>query len=264
MSFLQKYGPWAIITGASSGIGEEYAKQLAPLGFNLILVARRAERLALLAKKLEADYNINCQFIECDLSADGFEITIISATKDLDVRLLINNAGMNIEGDFYRGGLERNLQMTKLNMIAPFILSYHFAKKMAENGGGGIIFTGSISSFKGLPYLTHYAATKAYVLQLAEGMNYEFKDRNVDILCLCPGFTITEMTKGLKKNWMTMEVGPVVKEALEGLGKQSVVIPGFVNKAMIGIEKHFLTRQATTNLNGNLMKKMLPGARKKK
>ena len=135
MSFLQKYGPWAIITGASSGIGEEYAKQLAPLGFNLILVARRAERLALLAKKLEADYNINCQFIECDLSADGFENTIISATKDLDVRLLINNAGMNIEGDFYRGGLERNLQMTKLNMIAPFILSYHFAKKMAENGG---------------------------------------------------------------------------------------------------------------------------------
>ncbi|MBK7138412.1 MAG: SDR family NAD(P)-dependent oxidoreductase [Bacteroidetes bacterium] len=81
MSFLQKYGPWAIITGASSGIGEEYAKQLAPLGMNLILVARRAERLAQLSEKLEAEYKISCQFIECDLSADGFENTIISATK---------------------------------------------------------------------------------------------------------------------------------------------------------------------------------------
>lgn len=262
-NFLSKYGPWAIITGASSGIGEEYAKQLSAIGMNLILVARRADRLSELCSLLEKNHNIQCRFIECDLSADGFEQKIIEATANLDVRLLINNAGMNIEGDFYRGGLERNLQMTKLNMIAPFILSYHFAKKMADNNGGGIIFTGSISSFKGLPYLTHYAATKAYILQLAEGMNYEFKDKKVDIMCLCPGFTITEMTKGLKKSWMTMEVEPVVKEALNGLGNQTVVIPGFVNKAMVGIEKHFLTRQATTNLNGSMIKKMLPGKKKK-
>lgn len=260
--FKEKYGAWAIVTGASSGIGEEYARQLAAMGIHLILVARRIERLIKLGQQLEEKHHISVKSIECDLSKPGFEVDLLKNVEGLDIGLLINNAGMNIEGAFYRGGFERNQQMMYLNMHAPFILAYHFAKVFAEKGRGGILFTGSISSFQSYPYLTHYAATKAYILQLSEGMHYEFKDKNVDITCLCPGITLTEMAKGMKPNILTMEVAPVVKAGLEGLGKTSSVVPGFVNKAMIGISRHLFSRHANLKFNGDMMKKTLPAVRK--
>lgn len=262
--FKEKYGPWAIVTGSSSGIGAEFANQLAAYGINVILVARRKAMLDSLATELKEKYKVECMTIESDLSKDGFQFDILDATKDLDVGMVVNNAGMNCEGQFYRGSLDRNLQMIQLNIKAPFILAYEYGKKFIERGKGGIVFTSSISAFNANPFLSHYAASKAYILSLAESLNYEFKDKNVDVLALCPGFTESEMTKGMKDNPMMMKAAPVVKEALDNLGKKAYVVPGFINKAQIFLTSRLLSRNTAKNVSGAMMKRILPGVVKKK
>ena len=263
-TFSDKYGKWAIITGSSSGIGVEFAHQIAAKGLNVVLVARRKQLLDALAKDLVEKYNIECRVVEADLSKDGFHTDIFEATKDLEIGLLVNNAGMNCEGHFYRGSLDRNLQMLQLNTKAPFILAYEFGKQFISRGKGGIIFTSSISAFSAHPYLSHYAATKAYILSLAESMNYEFKDKNVDVIALCPGMTKSEMTKGMKDGPMLMEAAPVVKTALDNLGKEAYVVPGFINKTQVFINSRLLNRDGAKKLTGAMLKKMLPATNKKK
>lgn len=262
-SFKDKYGSWAIVTGSSSGIGVEFANQLAALGLNLVLVARRIERLEELGKQLSSKYGIQYKAVSCDLSELGFEQIIFKEIEGLDIGLLVNNAGINCEGPFYRASLERNIQMMELNMKAPFILSYEIGKKFVEKGRGGIIFTASTSSFQATPYLTHYAGTKAYLLTLAEGMNYEFKNKGVDVIAVCPGPTESEMTRGVKKNPMLMQAPPVVSIALKNLGKKTYVVPGFINKSMVFTTKRIFTRTQATNFMGNMMEKFLPKPKKK-
>ena len=263
-TFLEKYGTWAIITGASSGIGAEFARQIAAKGLNVVLIARRKQLLEALAHQLEEKYSVHTKTIEADLIKDDFHHTILDATNDLDIGLLVNNAGMNCEGHFYRGSLERNVQMLQLNTRAPFILAYEFGKRFISKGKGGIIFTSSISAFSAHPFLSHYAATKAYILSLAESMNYEFKDKNVDVLALCPGMTKSEMTKGMKDGPMLMDAPPVVETALNNLGKTAYVVPGFINKAQVFINSRILNRNGAKNLTGAMLKKILLAANKKK
>lgn len=263
-SFLEKYGTWAVITGASSGIGVEFAKQIAAKGLNVVLVARRKARLDNLAKELEAQYNIKTKAVECDVAQDGFQNIILDATKDLDVGLLVNNAGINCEGLFFRGDLARNQQMIQVNMKAPFTLAYVFAKQFADKGNGGIIFTSSLSAFNAHPYLTHYAATKAYILSLAEGMNYEFKSQNIDVIALCPGMTKSEMTKGMKDSPILMEAQPVVQAAIDNLGKSAFVVPGFINKFQSFVNGRVLGRISARNFSGALLERILPGVKSKK
>ena len=262
--FFFFFGPWAIITGASSGIGKEFARQIASKGLNVVIVARRKELLETVASELKEQYKIEVLVVEADLSVDGFQNDILDATNDLDIGLLVNNAGTNCEGHFYRGSLDRNLQMLQLNMKAPYVLAYEFGKHFISRGRGGIIFTSSVSAFNAHPFLTHYAATKAYILSLAEGLNYEFKDKNVDVLALCPGFTKSEMTKGLKDSPMLMEAAPVVQAALDGLGNKVSVVPGFLNKTQVFINNRILNRGGATSLSGAVLKRMLPGVAGKK
>ncbi len=263
-SFLEKYGSWAVITGASSGIGVEFAKQIAALGLNTVLVARRKARLEALAKELESQYKIKTLCVECDVAEDGFQNIILDATKDLEVGLMVNNAGINCEGQFFRGDLNRNMQMIQVNMKAPFVLAYEYGKKFVEQKRGGIIFTSSISAFNAHPYLSHYAATKAYILSLAESMNYEFKDKNVDVIALCPGMTKSEMTKGMKDSMLLMEAKPVVESALQELGKSAVIIPGIVNKVQSFINSRMLGRISARNFSAKVLENVLPGVKQKK
>jgi short-subunit dehydrogenase len=262
--FKEKYGAWAIITGASSGIGVEFTKQIAALGLNVALVARRKARLDALAQEIAMQYKVQTKVIECDVAQDGFQEIILEATKNLEVGLLVNNAGINCEGQFFRGNLDRNVQMIQVNMKAPFILAYEFGKIFVSQKKGGIIFTSSISAFNAHPYLSHYAATKAYILSLAESMNYEFKDKNVDVIALCPGMTKSEMTRGMKDSIMLMEAKPVVEAALQNLGKEVFVVPGIVNKVQTFINGRMLGRISARNLTAKLLENVLPGVKEKK
>jgi uncharacterized protein len=262
-SFVDKYGTWALVTGASSGLGVEFAHQLAKKGLHIVLVARRKDQMEVLAQTLESTYNISTKVVPLDLAKEGFMDVLNPAIEGLDIGLIVNNAGINCEGHFYRGDLQRNINMLRLNVEAPFIMSYELGRRLLERGRGGIILTSSVSAFQATPYLSHYGATKAYLLSLGESMNYEFKDQGVDVLVLCPGMTESEMTKGMKNSPVVMKAEPVVKTAIENLGKEIFVVPGFGNKLQVWLSNRLLSRANARNLTGAVMKRVLPGVRKK-
>jgi len=232
--FKQKYGPWALITGASSGIGMEFARQLAAMGINLVLVARREDKLNTLATELKSSHGIDAKVVMADLSRDDFLPTLRSATAGLEIGLLVNNAGLTTTGAIVDNKLEDELNLLHLNCRAPLILAHEYGKPMRERKRGGIIFLGSVLSFASVPVWANYAASKAYDLFLAEGLAAEMKEHNVDVMALCPGFTRTEFAEYAKLNdLMAMDVEPVVKTALNKLGKSGIAIPGIMNKLNI-------------------------------
>ncbi len=228
--FKKKYGPWVLVTGASSGIGLAFAKQLAALGLNIILVARRKKRLSALSTELKTKHGVETKVVCADLSRDDFMNVIQSATEALEVGLLINNAGFGTTGHFVENELSREIKMLHVNCRAPLILAHYFGKLMKDRKKGGIIFSSSIVAFTAVPLWSNYAATKSYDLLLAEGLASELKDVGVDVLALCPGTTEAEFqeTAGTKKI-MPMSADIVVAAALKGLGRKRVVIPGWFN-----------------------------------
>ncbi len=232
--FKQKYGPWALITGASSGIGMEFARQIAAQGLNLVLVARREDKLNTLAGELKAKYGIEVKVVSADLSGDDFMPALKNTTANLEIGLLVNNAGLTTTGVVVDNKLEDELNLLHLNCRAPLILAHEYGKSMRDRKRGGIIFLGSVLSFASVPVWANYAASKAYDLMLAEGLAAEMKEHHVDVLALCPGFTRTEFAEFAKINdLMAMDVEPVVKAALNKLGKSRIAVPGFMNKLNI-------------------------------
>lgn len=229
-SLINKYGKWALITGASSGIGEEFAMQLAALNFNLVLVARRKEKLENLSAELIAKNNIETLVISLDLSTPNFLETIKQQTNHLDIGLLINNAGFAITGSFLNDKLENQLSLLDVNCKAPLILSHYFGNKMLVKGSGGIINIASTAAFLPLPYWSNYAASKAYLLSFSEGIWHELKHKGIDVLAVCPGPTQTEFASIAKVNFKGMTANNVVNYALENLGENSSVIVGFANQ----------------------------------
>jgi short-subunit dehydrogenase len=228
--FKEKYGPWALITGAGAGIGAEFADQLAALGLHLILVDRREDPLEAVAKRLTSEYGIEVKMIKKDLEQPDFLDDLLQVTHSLEVGLLVNNAGYALTGDFLDHDLEKELGLLYVNCRAPLILSHEYGRKMVERGRGGIIFLSSIAAFLPMPFWTHYSASKVYDLHMANGLYLELKDKGVDVLALCPGNTKTGFSDvaGIRSIGMTPE--PVVRHAVKKLGKKPLVVPGIGNR----------------------------------
>jgi len=229
-SLIDKYGKWALITGASSGIGAEFAMQLAALNFNLVLVARRKDKLENLSAELIAKNNIETLVISLDLSSPDFLETLIPQTNHLDIGLLINNAGFAITGSFLNDQLANQLSLLDVNCKAPLILSHYFGNRMLSRGSGGIINIASTAAFLPLPYWSNYAASKAYLLSFSEGIWHELKHKGIDVLAVCPGPTQTEFASIAKVNFKGMTANDVVNYALKNIGKKSSTIVGFANQ----------------------------------
>lgn len=225
--FYERYGAWALITGASSGLGEEFSKQLAELGMNLVLVARRKQRLDSLAEQLSSQYGIGTMVMDLDLSSPHFMEQLTPLVDELEIGLVILNAGFSLTGEFIQQDIQKHEQLLNVNCYAPLQLSHAFAQQMAKRGRGGIIFVSSAVSFAPSPYWTHYAATKAYSRLLGEGLAYELKHKGIDVLTLSPGGMKTEFQSiaGIDATG-AMSVKPVAKSALRNLGKKSMVVPG--------------------------------------
>lgn len=238
-SLINKYGKWALITGASSGIGAEFALQLAALEFNLVLVARRKDRLENISAELIAKYKIETLVISLDLSTPNFLETIKNQTNHLDIGLLINNAGFAITGSFLNDKLENQLSLLDVNCKAPLVLSHYFGNKMLKKGKGGIINIASTAAFLPLPYWSNYAASKAYLLSFSEGIWYELKHNGIDVLAVCPGPTQTEFTSIAKVNFKGMTANDVVNYSLKNLGKKPSIIVGFANQFSIFFLRFF-------------------------
>ncbi len=178
-----------LITGASSGIGEAFARRLARDGWNVLLVARTESKLEMLCSELGRASDINAQYVALDLTDTDAPAKLFEETKarGLEVEMLINNAGFGSMGDFLQLDLERELEMVDLNIKALVALTYLFLGPMRERGRGSIINVASTAGFQPVPYMTTYAATKAFVLSFSDALWEENRAYGVSVMALCPG-----------------------------------------------------------------------------
>lgn len=225
---------YALITGASSGIGKEMAKQLAERGTNIILVARRIHRLTYLKKALEQKYKIHVVTMQFDLSVKENCYALFDACREYPVRILINNAGFGKAGRFDHIPLDEELSMINTNVTAVHILTKLFASHMKN---GRILNVASIAGFVPTPLMSTYGATKSYVLSLSRAVNYEMKrtGKNVHVSVLCPGPVATEFNAvaGADFSLRSLSASQCAKEAIDGLfKKKDIIIPGLMTKIM--------------------------------
>ncbi|MDX2266714.1 MAG: SDR family NAD(P)-dependent oxidoreductase [Bryobacter sp.] len=224
-----KYGPWAVVTGASDGIGRAIAEQLAKEGFALVLVARREERLQELARGMGKTARV----LAVDLSEKAGWETVLRETEDLDVGLLVAAAGFGTTGEFIANPLEAELAMLATNCGGTLALAHGFGQRMAKSGRGGMILFSSLVAFQGVPRTANYAATKAYVQTLAEGLRRELRPKGVEVLATAPGPVRTGFgARARMQMGMAAEVGEVARDTLNALGRQTTVRPGGLAKLL--------------------------------
>src|SRR5262245_38263187 len=173
--FHDRFGPWAVVTGASSGIGEAFARRLAAMGLNLVLVARREDRLRQLGGGLRNRHAVSVRIDDAGLSRTDFLPAIERRTGDLQVGVLVNNAGVGAAGKFLDHELDAEVALLHVNIRAPMVLAHHFGRSMRRLGRGGMIFLASTLAFTAIPGWSNYAASKAYLLPFAEGIAKELK-----------------------------------------------------------------------------------------
>ncbi len=253
MTLKEKYGTWALITGASSGIGEGFARRLAAEKMNIILVARRKDRLKNLAEELKEKHGVKIIVAPVDLSKKKFMEQLKEYIEDREVGLLINNAGFGFNGDFGKADVDRLTDMIRVNCIAPTVLTHHFVKSMKEKRKGGIIFLGSLVGYLPTPFTTTYSATKAFNLFMGEGLWYELRNYNIDVMTLNPGGTDTEFQKvaNTSAGPSPRTVEEVVNTAMKNLGRKMSVVDGFKNKLLSCVPR-FITRKFLVCLAGKI------------
>jgi len=257
-SFSRRYGPWAVVTGASSGIGEALARGLAARGLSVVLAARRKEKLAALADELSRQ-GVEARVAAVDLEEPGSIDALEGQTRGLDLGLVVANAGFGDKGAFVdadRGLLSR---MVDLNCRGTMLVCHAFAARLVARGRGGLVVTSSTAAFQGIPYSAVYAATKAFDLLLAEALHHELRPLGVDVVALCPGATATEGPRRTGVNLEKiplgmMEPGPVAEEALNALGRRPVVVPGAHNKAAAVLVK-VLPREVASAAAGRVIRR---------
>lgn len=229
----QRYGLWAVVTGASDGIGREFAVQLAGHGLNLVLVARRESVLAELANSLAAGHGIQARALALDLAGPGAAQRLAAATGDLDVGLLAASAGFGTSGNFLEANLDQELEMIDVNCRAVAALSNLFGRRFARQGRGGIILMSSLLAFQGVPRAANYAATKAYVQTLAEGLSLELAPAGVDVLACAPGPVHTGFAaRADMRMGMALKPADVARVTLSALGRRTTVRPGWLSKLL--------------------------------
>lgn len=230
--FLQTYGPWALVTGATDGIGKATARILAASGLGVVLVARRAELLNSLAEDIRNNGG-TALAVPADLSVPVDIDRVNEATAGLDVGLLVAAAGFGTSGPFPDSALDGELAMIDVNCRAVASMTHHYAQRFAARGRGGIVLMSSLVGFQGVPGSANYAATKAYIQSLAEGIRPELLIHGVDVLASAPGpvdsgFAQTAgMSMGSKDRADVVALG-----SLNALGRKQTVRPGRVSKTL--------------------------------
>ncbi|MDX2004363.1 MAG: SDR family oxidoreductase [Meiothermus sp.] len=228
-----KYGPWAVVTGASSGIGRALAVELAAGGLKLVLVARQRGRLEELATELKVAYGTEVRVMVADLSRPEEVEQVVRSTSDLETGLLVAAAGFGTSGEFLSADLSTELEMLDVNCRAVAALSHAFGGRFAARGRGGIILMSSLVGFQGVPRAAHYAATKAYVQTFAEGLQRELAPRGVDVLASAPGPVNSGFAEraGMR---MSGAASPeeVARGTVAALGRRGTVRPGLLSMAL--------------------------------
>ncbi|MGQ9806281.1 MAG: SDR family NAD(P)-dependent oxidoreductase [Chlorobiales bacterium] len=251
-----------LITGASTGIGASFAEEYAKQKHNLVLVARSEEKLQALAKRLSEAHAIAAHIFVQDLSKpDSAEkVFEFCNEKNLQIDLLINNAGFGMLGEFLSHEISRLEEMMTLNMLTLVKLSRLFAAKFAERKAGGIINVASTAAFQSVPNMAVYAATKAFVLSFSEAIAFELKEKGIRVMALCPGGTDTPFFDNANYERSKLMIPlekpeDVVKTCIEGYQRgETVVVSGAMNKLMVNSSR-FVPRGLVTAIAGSIFKK---------
>ncbi len=224
--FQKKYGPWAVVAGASEGLGARFAEQLAHRGLNLVLVARRGELLQTLAARLRQEYQIEVLELPLDLASPYAPAQIVRTTAAIDVGLLVYNAAYSSVGSFLECPIEDHLKQIDTNVRTPLLLIHAFGLRFANRRRGGLLLMSSLSAFQGSAMIANYAATKAYSLLLGEGLWEEWREQGVDVLvCLgsaikTPGYLASRPRQPFVFSPPASDPDEVAVAALDALGKQ--------------------------------------------
>jgi short-subunit dehydrogenase len=252
---------WALVTGASSGIGAEFARLLAAHGANLVLVARGTEAMASLSETLRAEHQVDIVIESVDLAQAGAGTALAArlAQRGIVIDVLINNAGFGVFGEFHQQPLERTLAMLQLNVSSLTELTHVFASDMARRGGGHILLVASILGYQATPGYAAYAASKAYVLQFGEALNVELAKHNVAVTVLSPGVTQTaflsvsgQASTPFQRTVMMTSRSVAAQGLVALLQRRAVVMPGLVNRLMI-LMNRLSPRALQSRISGFLM-----------
>jgi short-subunit dehydrogenase len=251
----------ALITGASSGIGRELARLFAANGYDLVLVARRADALDALGRELEATHHITARALPADLAQPGAARRIYDelARSGILVDAVVNNAGFGAQGPLATIPLERQLEMIQVNVTALTELTRLFLPGMLERNRGGILNVGSTAGFQPGPFMTVYYATKAYVISFTDALAEEVAGTALRLSCLCPGPTATgfadeaRITQSRLFQGATMTAADVARVGYEGWTRgKTIVIPGLTNRLgalLVRISPRSMVRKLTKRLN---------------
>jgi uncharacterized protein len=229
-SFVEEYGPVALVTGASSGIGRSFAERLARVGMDLVLVARRAGRLEELAARLRRDCTVRVKVCQIDLAAATAVQQIAAQTASLDVGLVVSNAGFGFKGEHSTSDPQVITNMLMVNCNVPMLLARAFVPRLRKRGKGGIVFTSSVEALMGCPYSAAYSASKAFVNALGEALWGELNPEGIKVLTICPGATDTEAAalQGIDPSTLQSVMAPeeVVELTLQNMDSGPVFICG--------------------------------------
>jgi short-subunit dehydrogenase len=258
----ERYGEWALVTGASSGIGAEFARAFAREGLSVVLSARREDRLRELASELEREHRVATRVVAADLASPEGPARLAAAVADLDLAILVNNAGFGHAGRFDRADLGALQAMIQVNCAAPVALTGQLLPRLLERGRGAVIVVGSVAGRQPLPLHGVYAATKAFDLLFGEALAVELRDRGIDVLVLEPGSTETEFQSTAGEIAHPGEpAAQVVAVALEALGQQSAVVSGWWNWLRANLGSRLLPRRLLAYLARDFMAKQTPSER---
>lgn len=260
-AFSEKYGRWALVTGAAMGLGAEFARHLAREGLDLVLVDIQEERLTVTSRALVREFHVDVRPIVLDLATPDFLPRVAALTHELEIGLLVNNAGISAVGHFLDLPLEKHLSILAVNARAPLILAHHFGGLMRARKRGGIIFVSSMSALTGTSYVSEYSATKAHDLALGEALWQELRLSSVDVLTTIVGAADTpgwraEIPDPEAKTWPpVMTAEDTVRETLAALGKTPSFVPGAQNRLAIFLTTRLLSRKSAVATVGKEMDK---------
>jgi len=252
-SWRGRYGTFALVTGASEGIGRAVAEELGARGLNLVLVARRQAQLEEVARAIEAQHGVSVRVLPADLADRAAVEHVLAEVAAIDIGLFVAAAGFGTSGRFLDNPAESEADMLDVNCRAVLVMTHAMAARFVARGRGGIVLLSSIVAFQGVPHAANYSATKAYVQTLAEGLGPELGPLGVDVLAVIPG-PVRSGFAGRAGMRMSQAADPaeIARASIASLGRRSSVRPGRLSK-LLGGSLSLLPRSGRTLVMGRIM-----------
>src|SRR6266436_2507809 len=249
-----RFGPWALVTGASSGIGKELTRQLAANGLNVVIAARRIDLLRELGDGIEREFSVQFRAVQADLSEEDSIDKIKDVTRDLDIGLIVSNAGAVKAGEFMTMPLKDLHDQISINVVAHMELVRYFAPRLVKRARGGVMLVGAMGASIGIPYIANPSATKAYILALGEALHLELEKHGVAVTVLTPGLTDTAAVPEIMVDPGALPMKPmsVAQVASEGIAaiqaNKTLCVPGALNRFINRVVPASITRKMEAKL----------------